>query len=128
MKNPKFDSLLKKMSEIHDKKNSDYANDSNPYSNFEFASSFSQVPLYKVYLVLIGVKVARLHELLGKDKQPKNESIDDTLLDLATYTAIMSSQLISEDEEIQLYNRNRLRPSDDNLSIDFSNGGSKEVI
>lgn len=95
MQNPRFNKLLEKMKSIHDKKNSDYANDQDPYSNFSFAAHFAQVPVYKVYLVLLGVKAARLHELLGKGKTPQNESTDDTLLDFPTYSALMSSNLMT---------------------------------
>jgi hypothetical protein len=85
------------MEETHEIKNSDYASDTDPYSNFKFACDFAQTPLYKVYLVLLGVKVARLHELL-KGKTPKNESINDTFLDFCTYATIMSSNLMDEHE------------------------------
>jgi hypothetical protein len=97
--NPKFSNLLTKMKTIHNKKNQDYASDSNPYSNFEFAATYAQIPLYKVYLVLEGIKTARLHELLGKGKIPNNESIDDTWLDKATYAAIAASNLMNLQDE-----------------------------
>jgi hypothetical protein len=97
-RNPKFSNLLDKMAKIHNKKNQDYASDSNPYSNFEFAATYAQVPLYKVYLVLEGLKTARLHELLGKGKIPNNESTNDTWLDKATYAAIAASNLMNENE------------------------------
>jgi hypothetical protein len=97
MKNPKFNSLLDQMKEIHDRKNSDYSEDSNPYSNFEFAAQYAQIPVYKVYLVLEAVKTARLHQL-HSGKVAKNESINDTYLDKATYSAIESSHLMVVDE------------------------------
>jgi len=98
VRNPKFSNLLDKMAKIHNKKNQDYASDSNTYSNFEFAATYAQVPLYKVYLVLEGIKTARLHELLGKGKTAQNESIDDTLLDKAIYAAIAASNLMKDNE------------------------------
>jgi len=81
------------MSEIHDRKNSDYASDDDPYSNFKFAAAYAEIPLYKVYLVIEGIKTARLHQL-HKGKTPKNESMDDTYLDKATYAAIEASNLM----------------------------------
>ena len=96
MRNPKFKALLDKMLELHEKKNSDYASDSDPYSNFSFAANFADVPLLKIYLTLVGVKAARLIELVGK-KEPLNESINDTLLDFAVYATIMASHLMVED-------------------------------
>lgn len=84
---------------MHDRKNADYANDSDPYSNFAFAADFATIPKLQVYLTLIGIKAARLIEL-AKGKEPKNESLNDTLLDLAVYAALMASDLTSEKERI----------------------------
>lgn len=97
MKNPKFISLLERMKETHDKKNADYANGTDPYSNFSFASNFSGSSKIQVYLTLIGVKAARLIELSKEGKTPKNESINDTLLDFAVYAALMASDLMIEE-------------------------------
>lgn len=94
MRNPAFSSLLKEMLELHDRKNADYATDGNPYSNFEIAGALGRMftdPVDIACAVLIGVKIARLAELRGKGKTPKNESIADTFIDLATYAAIWAS-------------------------------------
>lgn len=94
MRNPKFTSLLKTMSDMHERKNSDYSEEGNPYSNFELsgglATKFTN-PADVSFAVLLGVKMARLQELLGKGKTPKNESVQDTLLDLAVYAALWAS-------------------------------------
>ena len=90
MRNPKFDALLREMEQIHDKKNKDYAEEGNPYSNFEFAAKVAGCSPDTIFRALIGVKLARLDELL-KGKQPNNESLNDTLLDLAVYSAIWAS-------------------------------------
>ena len=94
--NPKFDSLLIKMREMHNRKNKDYATNNDPYSNFKFAAAYADVPLYKVYLVIEGIKTARQHELLGKGKKAQNESVNDTLLDKAVYATIAASNLMDE--------------------------------
>lgn len=93
MRNPRFDSLLTLMGEMHDKKNEDYAEAGNPYSNFESAASVAEGfdGEDAVFATLIGVKLARLRELLSTDKVPNNESVEDTFLDLAVYTALWSS-------------------------------------
>jgi hypothetical protein len=88
--NPKFDAQLDAMRAIHDAKNHDYAKESNPYSNFEMAARVAGCSVDTVFRVLIGVKLARLDELL-KGKEPKHENIDDSLLDLSTYTALWAS-------------------------------------
>lgn len=99
MNNPKFNDLLDKMKVIHDKKNADYANDTDPYSNFSFAANFAGVEKIQVYLTLLGVKAARLHELILNKKIAKNESINDTLLDFAVYAALMASDLMVKEEQ-----------------------------
>jgi hypothetical protein len=43
-----------------------------------------------VFRVLIGVKMARLDELL-KGKAPNHESADDSVLDLSVYSALWAS-------------------------------------
>ena len=82
--------LLKQMQETHDRKNEDYATAGNPYSNFQLAATIAGCSVDTVFRVLIGVKLARLDELL-KGKVPRNESIDDSLLDLAVYSALWAS-------------------------------------
>ena len=75
------------MQEIVESKAHDYAKDDNVFSNFEFAADVAGVTVEQEFAVMIGTKVARLRELLG-NKTPNNESIDDTLLDLANYAAL----------------------------------------
>lgn len=76
---------------LHNRKNHDYARDLNPYSNFEEAAEYAGVSVDQAIRVLMGVKVARLRELLSADKTPNNESIQDTKDDLALYTLIWAS-------------------------------------
>jgi len=90
MKNPKFDAHLQRMREIHNAKNDDYASDDNPFSNFELSARVANCSIDTVFRVLIGVKLARLDELL-KGKTPKHESIDDSLLDLSVYSSLWAS-------------------------------------
>ena len=94
MRNPTLDALLREIGELHDKKNKDYSEDTNPYSNFEYAAMVSAPfvgAIDKVFAVQIGNKLARLSQLLGRDKAPNNESVDDTLRDLVTYAAIWAA-------------------------------------
>ncbi len=84
--------IFKKCEALTMNKRHDYT--SNPeldnHENFkrsaEIASWFNE-PQDKPYAVLIGTKLARLGSLLGK-KEPKNESIEDTFLDLINYCAL----------------------------------------
>ena len=89
--NPKFHAALKRMAEVHNKKSSDYANDENRYQNFEDAAATAGVDVEEAFLVLIGVKLARLRELKKSGKPPSNESVQDTRLDLAVYSTLLLS-------------------------------------
>jgi hypothetical protein len=89
---PEFLELLEKMKAIHALKNEDYSSGGN-YQNFErsghIASWFSNDD-DKSFAVLVGTKLARLANLLSKDTDPNNESIEDSFLDLTTYCALWS--------------------------------------
>jgi hypothetical protein len=89
--NPKFDADLQKMKAMHDKKSADYANDGNRYANFESTAVSAGTTVDCVFRTLIGVKLARLVELQGKGKTPNNESIQDSLIDLAVYATLYAS-------------------------------------
>lgn len=91
MKNPRFEATLRTMQELHNKKNQDYAEDGNPYSNFEFAATYAGVTVDQVFAVMMGIKQARLLVLTGSGKVPNNESIEDSLIDLANYAALRAS-------------------------------------
>jgi hypothetical protein len=91
MPNPKFEALLDDMRALHARKNHDYAKDSNPYSNFEEAAATAGCSVDTVFRVLIGIKIARLNELLDSGKPALNESVDDSRMDLTMYAALWTS-------------------------------------
>ncbi len=88
--NPKFDRFVQIAVDTHHAKNHDYAEDSNPYSNFEFAARFADVPVNTVFDVMIGIKQARLL-VLRQGREPLNESIQDSEKDLAIYAMLKAS-------------------------------------
>ena len=94
--NPKFDAILQAMKATHDKKSNDYAEDDNPYSNFETAAKAAGTTVDVVFRVMIGIKLARLNELEGKGKTANFESLEDTRRDLATYGALYASYYYKE--------------------------------
>lgn len=90
MPSKEFHDLLDKARIIHDRKNHDYAQEDNPFSNFQRAAeivSWFENDIDKVFVTLIGVKLARLAELCN-GKEAKNESVDDTGLDLFVYCGL----------------------------------------
>lgn len=91
-----FDDTLAAMREILLKKGNDYSNEDR-LSNFKLAGTISGVKPTVACLVLCGVKVARLGVLLNSPGQPNNESIDDTLLDLANYSILLRMLVLEEE-------------------------------
>lgn len=90
-----FEKTTKKMSDIMLRKGNDYANEDR-LSNFKLAGAIVGTGAEINCLNLIATKVARLGVLLNQqNKKPNNESIDDTLVDLANYS-ILLSMLIHE--------------------------------
>lgn len=98
MRNPAFLAHLDRMRAIHEAKNHDYAAEGDPLSNFRFAAQVAGCSTDTVFRVLIGVKLARLDELL-KGKVPKHESLDDSLLDLSVYSALWASYRAAPDPD-----------------------------
>lgn len=78
-------------------KSEDYSEVADPFSNFRFAASAAGVTIEQVFLVLKGIKLARLKQLLLNDRAPNNESITDTLGDDANYSAIFGTYLELKD-------------------------------
>lgn len=90
---PEFIELLEQSKAIHLKKNQDYANESNPFSNFERSSLLMEWfsnPTDKSFVALIGTKLARIAEL-SDGRTPNNESLDDSFLDLLTYVGLWAA-------------------------------------
>lgn len=98
---PEFIEAIEKMREIHIKKNEDYAEEYNPFSNFDFSSEFASHfrSEWSSYAVLIGTKIARLSVLLAKEEKPNNESIEDTFIDVANYFLLWRAQWLRKQNE-----------------------------
>lgn len=84
---PHFYRLLERMAQIHDMKSHDYASQENPYGNYHFAGMLSKLfdnPDDAGFIGRIGEKLFRLANLENAGKTPRNESIDDTEVDICT--------------------------------------------
>ena len=95
MSRPHLDALLGDCRALLQTKAHDYARPGQTHSNFLYSAALAQPfpDAYKPYAVLIGVKLARLAELLQPGKTPHHESIRDSLLDLVNYCALMAGGL-----------------------------------
>jgi len=97
-------SLLYKARQLFVKKNKDYASDENAFSNFEFtgmvldwAIKYGVCGADLAFIALLSTKMARMIELRGSDKIPQNESIEDTCVDQAVYSALWGGWILTGD-------------------------------
>ena len=85
---PLFYELLDELKEIHSRKNHDYAGEGDPLKNFRMSENMG-IPAWKGCLIRISDKFSRLCSFAKKEKyEVKDESIEDTLMDLAIYSII----------------------------------------
>ena len=91
----------KKAHSIIVKKNSDYATGEDPFKNFKMASLIGITP-ERAILVRISDKLARIRNLMnpGKKAQVSDEAIEDTVLDMINYLAILRAFLQDEKDGI----------------------------
>jgi len=83
-----FNQTVEKMRDIMLSKGNDYANEDR-LSNFKLAGSICGISPQQNCLSLIATKVARLGVLLKEKSEPNNESIEDSLVDMANYTLLL---------------------------------------
>jgi len=86
----RFVELLKKMEDIHTRKNAGYAGCDNPdaFANFRMSEMFGVSP-FRGCLVRLSDKFIRIANLTKDSKNEQvGEAITDTLLDLANYAII----------------------------------------
>jgi hypothetical protein len=85
-----FTDLFKTRLELIQKKRNDYAGELNVFSNFEETARQMEMTVEQIFLFWITIKRQRLANLLLNCKTPKNESLEDTLNDLANYTDLFA--------------------------------------
>ena len=80
-------------------KNSDYGgSNKDPYANFR-NSTIAGVSVEQGIVVRMADKISRIGTLLQKEAKVKDEAIEDTLMDLINYTAILKSYLKNNKDE-----------------------------
>lgn len=72
---------------IATKKSKDYTN-LDPFENFEIVAKATGLTVEDVFHVFIATKLSRLQNLHTKGQPPINESMSDSILDLATYAVL----------------------------------------
>ncbi len=92
-----FDALQTKMREIMIKKNQDYAHAANnPFSNFERVEALGIAKTEVGFLTRMLDKMCRVNSFVQRGTlSVSDESVEDTLLDLANYSLLMIGYLRS---------------------------------
>lgn len=91
-----FDDFTAKMREVLVAKANDYAGDVDRLRNFKQVGDVTGIGAPKAVLTHIATKVSRLGTLLGSGKAPSNESVGDSVLDLANYSILLHMVLVDE--------------------------------
>ena len=91
--------LEKKGNEILQKKSHDYSKKEDVFRNFKNVSFLLKTLSIDTYtpegycLMLLLLKIDRLSNLLFSSKQPENESIEDTIIDMINYAKLLAGIL-----------------------------------
>ena len=105
-----FNEMTSQMQSILLSKGDDYAN-IDRLSNFKLAGTICGLTPELNCLSLIATKVARLGVLLSTLSKPNNESVQDSILDLANYSLLLSMILKDKvNDEIAINNTASIFP------------------
>lgn len=88
--------------QILGKKNHDYAESADPFLNFRTAAETAGIAPKQVVLALLGMKLSRIHQLIGEGKTALNESTEDSLVDIINYALLLRGLLHEEQETERL--------------------------
>lgn len=94
----KLEQSYKENLETSKRKNSDYASNVDAFKNFRGCESFG-LTVEQGIMVRMSDKFARIGNLLNKKGEVKDESISDTLSDLANYAMILKVYIESKNEK-----------------------------
>lgn len=93
------DECMKQMGEVTRRKNADYTgNGTDPFANFTRVEALGVCSTEQGFLTRMTDKMSRLASLVaqGNAAQVKDESVKDTLLDLANYCVLLAGYLESK--------------------------------
>lgn len=92
---PRFHAILDEMRAMHERKSADYGQGEDPLANVRASKEFG-VPAWVGCMVRANDKVIRIKSMV-KNGKLENESVEDSLIDLAAY-AILSLVLYREEK------------------------------
>jgi len=90
-----FYRMLNQMADIHDKKSKDYSSEDKPYGNYYFAGMLANLFAHSSedagFVGRLAEKIYRIANLESSNKDPQNEAIEDTEIDIAVITMLWIS-------------------------------------
>ena len=96
MKNITTKQFLKRLKKLYDEalevaknKNADYSGVDDPFKNFKIVEQLGITSVEVGIMTRMSDKMSRIATLLNKKENVKEESINDTLLDLSVYANIL---------------------------------------
>jgi|TARA_Y100000310_G_scaffold12095_1_gene12557 hypothetical protein len=98
MRNPKFHALLEEIAVLHDKKNTDYANDQDCLSNLRGCSRLGLHPVIGT-VIRMQDKWERIENFFRTGAGMKNESLRDSFIDNAVYSLLAVVLLDEKDNK-----------------------------
>ena len=84
---PDFHKILDEMRDLHDRKNNNYAEDSDPLSNLRGCEQIG-LPAHISVFVRLTDKFSRIIQLAKGKPDLVGESMEDTLMDMAIYSVL----------------------------------------
>ncbi|MBP9762320.1 hypothetical protein KBD34_01755 [Patescibacteria group bacterium] len=85
--------LLDRCVELLRNKANDYAEGGDAFLNFKTAAQIAGISPEQTLLTLLGMKLSRLTQLIGKGKKARNESVEDTMLDVINYIVLLRGMM-----------------------------------
>jgi|SRR5438093_3873777 len=82
----RFHEILQELGQLHDKKQADYGSSSDPFANVRASQEFG-IPPWIGAMLRGNDKIVRIKSFITKGNL-KNESLEDSLRDLAVYAII----------------------------------------
>jgi hypothetical protein len=82
----RFHAILRELGRLHNQKQADYGTDSDPFANVRASERFG-IPSWVGAVIRANDKMARLQTFVRR-RQLRNESVEDSLRDLAVYAVI----------------------------------------
>lgn len=92
--------LLNRCVELLRSKANDYADGHDAFVNFKTAAQVAGISPEQTLLTLLGMKISRLTQLVGKGKNAKHESSEDTMLDIINYVLLLRGMLQEQRPEV----------------------------